>query len=203
MIRKRYLALASALALCTACAGNTNLKIAQDYYNTGRNYEMRGDPVSAQDFYGKALAKAKQANADPSLISMLTYNYGRMLGHSCQYEEAEKNLVESLAMEKSISGPGSELTTIRLFELARLNSDNDRHSKASNYFGEAISAAKNLGVEQSDPIGYTLLLGIYKDSLVELNRQNQADRVQSKIDTLIARNPGKSARYTPQSYRCE
>jgi len=196
------LLLAVTLLLGVGCASSVNMKNVEIHYNAGRNFEQQGDPQSAKDQYAKALINAKLANGNPALISMLTYNYGRMLGHTCQYEEAEENLIEALNMEKAITGNNSGPTSMRLFELARLNYDNNQFRKAASYFEEGIPLIESLNIEQSDPIGYTLILKIYKSSLDMLDRKAEADQIQIKIDSLLASNPEKSPGFTPLSYKC-
>ena len=114
-----------ALIPITSFANRLNMKEAEIHYQAGSEFEFNGDPQSAKEHYGKALVNAKLANGEPGLISMLAYNYGRMLGHTCQYEESEKYLIEALNIEKTASGPSSGTTSMRLFELARLNHDNN------------------------------------------------------------------------------
>ena len=178
------------------------MKSAQIHYDAATQFEQKGDAKSAKDQYAKALVNAKLANGDPSLISMLTYNYGKMLGHTCEYETSVEQLSKALDLEKTITGPNSGTTCMRLFELARLNHDNGYFKKAAGYFDEGIPVIEKLDIISTDPIGYSLLLAVYKKSLDELYRENESKEVQKKIDSLVAKNPGKKPGFTPLSYKC-
>ena len=186
----------------TANANRLNMKEAEIHYNAASEFEYKGDYQSAKEQYAKALVNAKLGGGEPALISMLTYNYGRMLGLTCQYEESEKNLLEALNIEKSVSGSDSGTISMRLFELARLDHDNNKYEKSIPYFEEGIPIVEKLGIERSDPIGYSLILEIYKDSLSQLNQSDKVNQIQMKIDKLKSDNPGKTPGYEPISYKC-
>ena len=202
MNKQLLAALTASILLIAGCATSINKKNVETHYNAGKRFELNGDPQSAKDQYAKALVNAKLANGEPALISMLTYNYGRMLGHTCQYEESERTLREALEIEKGVTGPNSGITSMRLFELARLNHDNGKFDKSVTYFEDGIPIVENLGIEQTDPIGYSNILEIYKNTLVKLSRVNESNLVQTKIDNLLVANPGKSPGFTPLSYKC-
>ena len=202
MTRNLLIFLITSIVLSVGCASSINMKNVEIHLEAGRNFELKGDPQSAKDQYAKALVNAKLANANPALISMLTYNYGRMLGHTCQYEESERNLIEALNLESTITGPESGTSSMRLFELARLNYDNNQFIKSASYFEKGIPIVEKLGIEQSDPIGYSFILDIYKESLDKLNRDIESKQIQTKIENLVSSNPGRRAGFIPESYKC-
>lgn len=178
------------------------MREAEIHYQAGSEFESKGDYQSAKEHYAKALVNAKLAKGEPALISMLTYNYGRMLGHTCQYSESEKHLIEALEIEKDVSGPDSGITSMRLFELARLNHDNGQYEKSVGYFEKAIPIVEKLGIKRSDPIGYTLILDIYKNALVQNNQTERAKSINIEIEELKSKNRRKKPGFTPISYKC-
>ncbi len=196
----------STLIPTTISAGflkNLNMKEAQIHFEAAQKFENSGDPNSAMSHYAKALQNAHLAKAPPKTISMLTYNYGRMLGHTCNYEEAEKYLMEALEIEKSVTGPDSEISSMRLFELARLHQGNDEYKKSVSYYSKAIPIGEKLGAEQSDPIGYSLVLDGYVDALKKINSMDTAAIVSEKSRKIKESNPNKDPGFVPRSYKCE
>jgi hypothetical protein len=134
------------------CANPVNLRTAANYYDAAVAAEISGNYALAEQNYGRALVNARVGHAPDSGISASLYGLGRMKGYQCKFDEAEPLLLESLKLEESASGPDSELTTKRLFELARYYYDQGKFGQSIPYFARGIPAVQRLGMESSDPI---------------------------------------------------
>ena len=128
------------------------------------------------------------------------YGLGRMKGYLCKYDEAEKLLSSSLALEEKVTGAESSVTTKRLFELARLNFDRGQYAAALPYFGRGIPAVKKLGIEASDPISLANALDEYAISLGKTGYKDQSDSAINEAATLRHDNPGRKVTFTPVRY---
>lgn len=189
-------------ALLTACANPINLKTAERYYVTGRDAEFSGDYATARERYARALLNARLGHADPATISMLTYNLGRMEGYIGKCDEAQKLLMDALAQEEQITGPESGITTMRLFELARLNYDQKNYQEAQGYYKRGIPAGEKLGVTESDPIGLANAIDEYADALEKGGEHPAASEARQKAQVLRTANPSRKADFVPERYKC-
>jgi tetratricopeptide (TPR) repeat protein len=196
------------LLMCPSLANagfvkNLNLKEAQIHFEAAQGFESQGDYVSARDHYLKAHNAAVLAKAEPSLLSMLAYNYGRMAGVTCDYEQAQKVLTEALEIEAKVTGPQSGISSMRLFELARLNADNGHYDQSLAYYSKAIPIVENLKIEESDPAGYAVVLDQYAQVLDQNKEPAQAQKIRAKAQGLRTKYPDQKAQFAPLSYKCE
>lgn len=76
----------------TGCTSSLNTKESAIHFQAAQHYEFTQDYTSAREQYWKALVNAKLAKADPYTISMLTYNFARMTGYTCHFDEEQKNI---------------------------------------------------------------------------------------------------------------
>ena len=196
--------MARILSLCfiilVGCANPMNQKTAQKYHEWGTMAEKNGDLNLAKQNYSRALISARMAHSPKSGISMATYNLGRVTGYLCDYAESEKLLLESLFLEEETTGPGSGLTSMRLFELARLYFDQGFFQKSIPYFRRGISNVEALGIENSDPIGFSNLLADFARALTENHQIDQAKLFEKRIRDIHDQNYGKQAGFKPTRY---
>jgi tetratricopeptide (TPR) repeat protein len=123
-----------------------------------------------------------------------------MMGYTCDFQQAEALLRESLDREIPLSGPDSSNISKRLFELARLNFDQGKYAEAASYYAKAIPMAERLGIEKDDPVALA-------NSLDELAQAYQlsgqaALAVASAQDAAVirARNIGRAVVFVPVRY---
>lgn len=190
-----------ALAI-SGCAGSLNRKEAQIHFETAQRFDRQGDFTSAKEHYAKALVNARLAKADSATLSMLTYNYGRTAGYTCQLAEAEKHLLEALEMEKSISGPESSISTMRLFELGRFYFDQAKYEKSVSFYAKGIPAVEKLGISHSDPIGFADALDEYSTALAQSGKTAEASTAKQQANQLREKNKGAKAGFVPVRYKC-
>ncbi len=197
-----YFLLAISLTLC-GCVSDINKKEANIHFEAARRFEFQKDFVSAREQYGKALIDARLAGADQTTISMLTYNYGRMSGYTCHFDEAEQMLLQALELEKGSTGPESSIYSMRLFELARLNYDRGQFDKSAKYYSQGIPIVEQLGVATSDPIGLANALREYGSALSNIGRTSAAAEALQNARRLEDANPGKKPGIVPERYICK
>ena len=184
------------------CGNPVNLRTAGIYHEQAEQAERAGDFVRAEQLYDRALLNARLAHAPDNVISGVQYNLGRMKGYQCKFAEAETLLAGALKLEEAVSGPDSGITTMRLFELARLNYDQERFEQAVPYYARGIVAVRKLGMETGDPIALANALDEYANALARTGRADEARSAESQAQVLRARNTGKSATFVPVRYRC-
>ena len=152
----------------------------------------RGDYAQAKESFSSALQLATQQNWKPH-IATAKYGLGRSLSQLCQFDEAEKYLMEAASLESEISGGKGIYLSQDYFELARLYYEYGKFDKAVPYFQKAIPLAEELRVASSDPIGYANALEDYAIALSKVGDANQAKAIEQKITAFRQSNPGKSA----------
>lgn len=185
---KRF-AIAASTLLLAACV--TAIPPSQGIYSGNIAYE-RGDYAQAKESFSSALQVAMQQNWKPH-IATAKYGLGRSMGQLCQFDEAEKYLLEAANLENEISGGKGIHLSQDYFELARLYYDYGKYEKAVPYFQKAIPLAEEVGVASSDPIGFAKVLDDYAIALSKIGDANAATAVERKIANLRQNNPGKSA----------
>lgn len=203
-------ALTRALGACclvlglASCANPINRYNAAQYHDWGIQAETAGDYKLAERNYERALINARLGRSPDSGISMAMYNLGRVKGYLCKHDDAEKLLTAALDLEEKTSGPESGLTTMRLFELARLHFDRRRYVASIPYFERAIPAVRKLGAEASDPIALADALDQYAAALAATGRTAESAEHRREAATIRARHPDKVAAFRAVSYerRC-
>jgi tetratricopeptide (TPR) repeat protein len=196
----RTLTIAALVTALTGCANPINQHNAAKYHDWGMEAERAGDYQLAERNYQRALANARIGHSPDAGISMAMYNLGRVKGHLCKHDEAEKLLTEALQLEEKVTGPESGTTTMRLFELARLHFDRKRYAASAPYFARAVPAVKKLGVQSTDPIALADVLDQYGTALARLGQSAESNGVKAEADALRLANPGKVARFKPSPY---
>ena len=184
------------------CANPINRANAEKYHEWGSQAELAGDYSLAEENYSRALWNARMGNVPRSGISLVTYNLGRVKGYLCKYDEAEQLLLEALQLEEQESGADSGLTSMRLFELARLSAARNRFDEAHQYYSRAIPVVRELDIESVDPIGFANVLSDFAKVLESLEQESAAEDAARESEQLRAAHPGRQAGFTPRSYNC-
>ncbi|CAA0080279.1 Uncharacterised protein [Halioglobus japonicus] len=188
------------LCLIGGCAHSINQYNADRYYELGLAAEQQQNWGAAREYYWRAWVNARDGNAAPEYQSAVLYNLGRMMGYTCDFQQSEALLRESLDREVPLSGPDSANISKRLSELARLNFDQEKYSEAASYYARAIPMVQRLGIEKDDPV-------ILANSLNELSQAYQlsgqaalAVASAEEAATIRARNKGHAVGFVPVRY---
>ena len=187
------------------CAGPINQKTASNYEQLAQQAKAAGNLALAEEYYSRALWNADMGNASLSDRSRLTYNLGRVKGLRCDYAGAEALLSQALQLEEGASGPDSGLTSMRLFELARLNAAWGRPDEARLYYARAVPIVGNLDIETSDPIGFADVLDDYAAVLEASGDTEAAATTRQDAERLRRAHPQMRAGFVKEPYNshCE
>jgi len=186
--------------LLAGCANPINQHNAAKYHDWGLEAEQAGNYQLAERNYERALINARLGHSPDAGVSMAMYNLGRVKGHLCKYDESQQLLTEALKLEEKVTGPNSGITTMRLFELARLHFDREQYEASLPYFARGIPVVIKLGIETSDPIALADALDQYSIALGKTGKQQESADRKQEADELRTKNPGKSARFKPVSF---
>ncbi|MCZ8253026.1 MAG: tetratricopeptide repeat protein [Hylemonella sp.] len=196
----RILVLTGFIVLLAGCANPISQHNAAKYHEWGQEAERARNYQLAERNYERALINARLGHSPDAGVSMAMYNLGRVKGYLCKYDESQQLLTEALKLEEKVTGPDSSITTMRLFELARLHFDREQYEASLPYFARGVPAIRKLGVETSDPIALADMLDQYAVALARTGKSQESSERKEDADMLRAKNPSKSARFRPVSY---
>jgi len=188
------------MVILAGCANPINSHTKHEYESRGSEWEHQGDYKEVDDCYRRALINAKGSNLGPAEESQAMYNFARMTGYLGNFEEAERLLLESLALEKKATGTTSQTSCMRYFELARLQFDQHNFEKAATYYEKAIAIADASDTERKRPVALAAELDKYALSLSRISQDDRARVVQARADKLRSDNPGKKPEWEPTHY---
>lgn len=185
-----------------SCANPINARTYSNYYKAGFKAEQEKDFERAQKMYGRALVNAEIGHLGPLYTSSIKYDLGRIAGYLCNYEEAEKLLLEALKLELENNGKLRHIC-MRYFELARLNFDQGRYEQAIKFFEQGIPIAKMLDIETNEPLEWAIQLTDYSQALSQVSRINEAKTVRADVDLIRSNNPEKiTSKYVRYNQNC-
>ncbi len=188
------------LLLLGACASSINHVNADRYYELALQAEANGNWAGARQAYSRALVNARLGGAQVGYVSAVTYNLGRMVGYECDYDEAERLLLEALSLEERVTPANTANLTKRWSELARLSFDQGKYKSSADWYAKAIPELERLGVLASDPIGFARYIEDYSDALDKAS-DVAATTWRKRASDLRNSNPTKSASFLPTYYR--
>jgi tetratricopeptide (TPR) repeat protein len=159
-----------------------------------------GDWTTARNHWAKALANAQSGGAPIWVLTLLNYEYGRALGVTCLYDEAEKYLLKALDLDLQSGAP----TGMSLVELARLQYDQKEYERAIPYFRRAVEAIETAGVAAKLPIDFADLLNEYAEALIKTGDSKVAIALGNRARQLRTDNPDKQSKNnrTPYGTQC-
>ncbi len=138
--------------------------------------ERNGVWSTAKTHYEKALVQAKAEGATEKMQAILNYQYGRALGVTCSFKEAEQHLLKALEQDERNNGD----TFKDLTELARLHYDQKNYSKAISYFEKNIPILEKWDASSKAPIAYSEILFEYSRALHHTGNTSKAEDLKNK-----------------------
>ncbi len=123
-----------------------------------------------------------------------------MLGYTCDADGAVDALERSLDLERKASGPVSANISKRLSELGRLNIARAEYVNAAEYFEEGAKMLGDLGILESDPLGYVHYLETYSLVLSKAGHENQAAAIAEEAQTIKSATSEGEAKFIPVYY---
>ncbi len=152
----------------------------------------------AQQNYSRALANSRLGGVDKEMEALSLYELSRVTGYLGDHKEAERGFLEVIELSKSPEA--KRLNTPALCELARLYFDTNQFQQSLPVFLEASRNLESLGVEQDDPLGYTLFLKDYKVALEKTGDLDEAARVSEKISSIEQKSTKTKPLFIPTRY---
>lgn len=147
--------------------------------------EYNGAWSTAETHYGKALVRAKSEGASEKVRAILNYQYGRALGVTCSFKEAEQHLLKAFELDEKTNGE----TFKDLTELARLHYDQENYPKAVSYFERNIHILEKLDAPNKAPIAYSDILFEYSQALHHTGNTSKAEDLKNKAMDIRNKHP--------------
>lgn len=116
------------------CATAINQKSATNHMRAAVSARQVGDWDLYRRHWAKAVVNSKLAHEPEQKMAVLNYEYGRALGVTCFFEEAEKYLNVAYQQDVNTGGPSYN----DLVELARLNLDQKKWKKSITYYKKVL-----------------------------------------------------------------
>ncbi len=181
---KRILLALILLTTLVGCASSVNRRNMERYAQAGYTALKQSDWLVAKESFHRASVNARLGKAPPRTESVLTYEYGRAAGVTCDYENSQAALQHALKLDEASSGP----VHYSLIELARLNLAFENFGESAAYFERALPEIEKLGLKSRDPLGYARLLEQYASALDSDDQAAKAKSLQDEAKVIRSRN---------------
>lgn len=160
----------------------------------------RGDWNTARRMYAKAFSDRNLGQTSPRYRSVLHYEYGRSLGVTCFFKEAEHELTLAHDLDKKTGG----VFYLSLIELARLELAQKKYSEAVSYFERALAELDPVVAAKDSPAFYANVLDDYALALAGAERPKNAEAAAKQAAEVRATLPAKPpiSERTPYGMQC-
>lgn len=186
-------ALGGVLSL-SGCSTPVPRPAGPDYAALGGAAEVRGDWDEARRNFGQAVLVADQSGWPASQRAAMHYDYGRALGVTCYYTEAEREL--SLAYDLDILT--AQYRYPALVELGRLALAQRQFAQSANDFARALGSLDRTQAVRHAPFAYAELLDDYA---LALGGMGDAEAATRAIDRAAKVRAGLTSQYTQATSR--
>jgi tetratricopeptide (TPR) repeat protein len=188
------------LASVVACARLSNELTYNRAIDDAWDAQQCGDIQGAKVEWWRAYEAADRAKMGPPYTSTSLYNYGRMAGYLCQYDEAREALQKALALDEQALPLDESKLGKSLFELARLDYSHENWDGARGWYDRGIPLLRKLGYDRSDPVAMANELDRYALVLEKTGDAARGAATSGEAAHLRAVHPGASARFVAQLY---
>ena len=182
------------------CAAPINVRNAEVHAQAGYAAQQRGDWDAAMRQFAQAVVNADLGGAEPRGRAIVNYEYGRALGVSCRYSEAEKYLLRS----KEFDEKQGRSPYLPLYELGLISEKQGNSLQAANYFSQLIPLMEKEGLRSRYPLGVADAYDRYASALQTNGDSEKASIQRGEANKIRAANPG-AARFgtvTPYGSAC-
>lgn len=169
------------------CASPINRKNAEIYTRQGTLAIALNDWQAARRAFAKAVVNAELGNVPPSTRAVLNYEYGRSLGVTCFFDDAEYYLEQAYKLDKETGGP----IYLSLVELARLHLDQRNFATSTSYFKQALIELELFDIPETGPIGYADVLDETAIALAAINQTDEASQMKLRSQEIRLKHPNK------------
>jgi tetratricopeptide (TPR) repeat protein len=154
----------------------------------GKTSEAQELYIRSEKTLESAYTKAKDNGQDKPFHSRCAYNLGLVKRDLCKFDEAESLLQESLGIEQAASQvEGSNSISSRVCELAHLNYERGKPTKALSYYPSCLEMADKKNLEQTASAKFLYMLEEYGQALKSENLKNEGEPIWGRINLLKSR----------------
>lgn len=145
----------------------------------------KGDWDAARKIYARSFTDTNLAQTSPRFRAVLHYEYGRSLGVTCRFKEAEQELTAAHDLDKKSGG----VFYISLTELARLNLAQKKYTEAVAYFESVLTELEPEIASKKAPDFYVAVLDDYALALSGAGRPKNAETAAKRAAEIRATAP--------------
>ena len=197
----RILLVAVTSIVLVGCVSAINSRNSAAHAQAGYAALGRSDWPTARRQFAQAVVNADLGGLSLDDKLRVNYEYGRALGVTCFFEQAEKYLLRSKQFAEQ-SGASPHLS---LLELGLVNEKQGKMSEASEYYAQLMPIVEREGVRNRFPLGVAEAYERYGETLKATGRAEAAAAALKEAAAIRIANPnakpfGKS---TPYGTLCE
>ena len=173
----------------TAFGNPINRKSAMTQAQAADKAQKSGDWDAARRNWARAVKNGELGKIDDKTLAIFYYEYGRSLGVTCFFADAEDYLLKAKNLDKKTTGE----EYLSLTELARLNLDQSKYQEAKDYYEKLFIKLDKLKASKKAPSAYADLLEEYSVTLIEHNMKAKAEEVLQRVHSLRREYKGYSS----------
>lgn len=169
-------------------------------YRHAVHSQQKGDWSSARESWARAVAGMDTSQMSMAQQAVYHYEYGRTLGVTCHFDEAERELLEAYRLDAESDGPAY----MSLSELARLNLEQRKFAEAAIYFERMLNETDEKELEQS-PAEHAAILDEFSAALTGAGDVDHAAQVHEEAMDIRRKHPDAQSitDRTPYGSQCE
>ena len=167
------------------CAAPINERVASNYERVGAAAQARGDWDAARRAYARSATNADLAGSSSQKRAVFHYEYGRSLGATCFFNDAERELNLAYDLDKQAGEP----LYLSLVELGRLTLDQQKFPQAVLYFERALPELDRANAAKDAPMAYADILDEYASALLGVGRKQDSSTAKKRASDLRGANP--------------
>jgi tetratricopeptide (TPR) repeat protein len=173
------------LALVAGCAAPINIRNAEAHAQAGYAAKARGDWDTARRQFAQAVVNADLGGADAAGKSQVNYEYGRVLGIMCDWDQSERYLVRS----KQLVEESGRSPYLSLYELGLISEKQGKTAQAVKHFGELLPLMEEENLRARYPLGVADAYERYGAALAATRQPAEAERMLREARSIRAANP--------------
>lgn len=151
----------------------------------------RGDLSGAAFFYGGALDFAIQRHLTNDAKETAMYNLGRVFRMQGRYRDAESYLTQAMALQEKLDPESANMTRV-CAELGRAFYFQGKYKKAAPLMKRCLAIMDKMDIWSEAEGLQVRFMGSYleqvADVLRRLDRKSEAENIETRIRSLIAKN---------------
>lgn len=174
-----------ALVVVGGCAAPINIRNAEAHAQAGYSAKARGDWDTARRQFAQAVVNADLGNADAPGKGQVNYEYGRVLGIVCAWEESEKYLLRS----KRLAEESGRTPYLSVYELGLLSESQGKAAQAATYFAELLPLMEKESLRAKFPLGVADVYERYASALAATGQAAEAEVKLAEARRIRGANP--------------